>query len=929
LRPRRAIAALALALAACVAPPAQAQGTDEPEISALVEETLRTLARGRLEDARRRLAARDYPGALQTLQEAWRITEDDPAIALELGGLHRLLGNPDEAARFYREVLRLEPERAAAHQALGEILARPGASDATLRAAADHLSTARSLVGQSADLARAQARVAHARNRTEDAERFYREAVAAAEPDAALRLEIGDFYRDAGRTDEARSWYRGVTGDEPAAQEAAKRLFELDVEREARRLGWSPATDARPSPEARRLVERARRMRAQGRVRDAETVFRQVLRIAPAMGMARADLGDLLRDSGRPAQAELEYLRALALDREHPEILARLGRLYLGWSADEGPRTREAAHFLARALEVRPDWAALHLELARAFQASGELERAAAHVDRFLARTEDERARAPALEIKQALVALGVGTRGSEDAPPDAPGPADGGGEPARAALAQARVWLSRGEPDAAMAALRQLPEAARTPAVLNAEARILHGANRLDAAAETLERSLRANEGQAEVHERLAVIRERQGRGTDARGHFERAEALGSLVASWHLARLDAVPDPLGPLGDALQLRRLSDAEGRLEAFLDGGGTEVYREEARRLLDSLERRRRAAIGSAGAGAVLCVVLLLALRARVYGGADLVTLVERHPDAGPAVQRVLSAIRHEVLKHNTMVLTGVADAVERGESLRDRAAWFRSTAVDALESRLRAYAAELRQLGRARGMRLNLRRRDAAFRALFRGFGALRRASRMLARREPATGGERRRLLRVLRFAERQLNSEGYEAVVALLDHLRVLRIDVDTVHGIFDRVRREPAFADTPVAPLALDGAEALPVAVQLPRTALEDILGNLMRNALQTSQRDGLPTPLRVGLSVSREVHPITGVERARLAVRDRAPTPLEASQLRGGAIEHGLGLTWDLVKRYEGALTVRDEADGWAKAVVVALPVMEMGT
>jgi hypothetical protein len=55
----------------------------------------------------------------------------------------------------------------------------------------------------------------------------------------------------------------------------------------------------------------------------------------------------------------------------------------------------------------------------------------------------------------------------------------------------------------------------------------------------------------------------------------------------------------------------------------------------------------------------------------------------------------------------------------------------------------------------------------------------------------------------------------------------------------------------------------------------------------------------------------------------VCDRATGTLPDRALRGRYIEAGLGLTADLVARYEGSLEVRDAAPDWFKAVVLRLP------
>ena len=74
---------------------------------------------------------------------------------------------------------------------------------------------------------------------------------------------------------------------------------------------------------------------------------------------------------------------------------------------------------------------------------------------------------------------------------------------------------------------------------------------------------------------------------------------------------------------------------------------------------------------------------------------------------------------------------------------------------------------------------------------------------------------------------------------------------------------------------------------------------------------------------MGVRTELDTITGVERVVFEIRDRSPRELTTEMLRGGHIEEGLGLTAELVTRYEGSLEVTDDCPGWSKAVVVKLP------
>ena len=305
--------------------------------------------------------------------------------------------------------------------------------------------------------------------------------------------------------------------------------------------------------------------------------------------------------------------------------------------------------------------------------------------------------------------------------------------------------------------------------------------------------------------------------------------------------------------------------------------------------------------------------------------------------------RILSSIRHEVLKHNSMALAGVSQALQRGEPVADKAAHLeralfggdegdsageRDDARDHTRARtgaydrLLGYAVELRQLGRAHGVRLNLARRDRALAPLLAGFARLARVRAQLRDVDALGPGARKRLQRSLALAGEALHERGYGGLRATLDRIRFCQLDAELLQRIFTRTRAEPGFADAEIAPLALDPGSSLPCSVRMPEHALADVLTNLLRNALQAMLADGSAAPVEVGLSVRAEVEPATGDEHVAIMVLDRAPGELPARALRARYIEAGLGLTADLVARYEGTLDVEPFAGG-SKAVVLRLP------
>jgi len=901
----------------------------------VLDEAMRKIAVARSAEARQMFRKKDYPGALARYREAYDLDPRNPEITNNLGFIYYLLGNPEEAERLYRWAIALDPERFVAYMNLADLLREHLPTVERLDEAAALLVRARELKGNQPKVIIQQARVAAARGETDEAERFYNEYLGQRKPSEKLCLELGDFYRDLGRPEEALEWYRQINGEELGRQ-AAARIWEIEVEKQTRKFGWTTSPAVIPG-RARMLASKGRVALLRGDHGEAERLLGEALALAPGFAMARADQGDLYSRTGRVADAELAYLRAAAIDHSNAEILARLGKLY--GSPDDDGETRDAmaSIFLARAVELRPDWTELHLELALALRGAGDLIGALAHVNTYLESTHRTENRGVALSLKRAVEAL---------IPPEALAEPGLMGDPAQAqqgmsealarAMASARVHLSRGETDAAMAELRSLGPEDRDAYVLNLEARILLGAGRLADAAKALRESLGVDEGQGIIHEQLGSALVELGDERAGRVHLERAEELGDLEAIFHLARLDAGetrPGFVSWASDARRLPELLRARTRLARFLEAGSVSVLRKDAELLEESVEERIAIVLLAAGVALLLLVAATAAIRFRLWGGADLRRLIEKHPETGPGVQRVLSAVRHEVLKHNTMMLAGLVTSMEQGDDVAEQAAHFaRSIAGpgegQSVGERLGRYVGELERLGHANRERLNLRRKDAAIAPLLRGIGILDRRARDLSRYGRLPEGRRAALLRSLTEASRLLNTEGYEAVRELLDRLRVMVVDENLLLAIYDRCTREPAFSGVRFAPLHMDLSAPTPLGIPMPRAAFEDILTNLLRNAIQSTIQHGAPgEDVVVGLGVGLEADPVTGLERAVMAVRDRSREELTAEMLRGRYIEEGLGLTADLVSRYDGTLDVVGGDRGWSKAVLLKLPVVEL--
>ncbi len=909
------------AAATTIIPPAQIP-TDETQEA--LDKSFKKLAKLRHNEALRHFESKDYPKALAALRAAYDLHKQDPEIVNDLAYLLHTLGNRDDAVRFYREALVLAPGRYTANINLADLLMEGTESDENQAEAATLLMRARELSGNKPSVILRQARVAARRGRLEEALLFYKEIEMRTDLTAARLLEIGDFYRDFGRRELAEGYYKRIAPDGPHGPAAGRRLEQLNVTRTARRYGW--ASSLRPVPvAAQALLARARLFLGQDRLSEARSLLEDSLSQAPHYGEARMWLGDAKRRQGDLPGAELAYLRALALDSSRAEVHLRLGELYL--ADDERNRSAEAVLFLHNALQLRPEWYQVRLRLARACQAAGDLAEARHYIDHYLEEAEaEDPERAEAVLLAAALQGVSV-RRGDQSSQTGAA--VESLGAEVVQVLNRARSYLELNRPDAAMAELLSLPQSQRHYAVLNLEGRILAATDRLTQAIARFDESLTQQPEQAVTHEQLGLLHEKLGDQTAASDHYLRAQKLGSDLAGLHLVRLQLTADRTLPerLEEFLRPDRLWQMRSELRGAIAADPEGLFAKEAQSLLEQVESRLLA-LALAYSLAILLLVggFVLWWRHR-FGGKDLGMLVRLHPEAGPEVQRVLAAIRHEVLKHNTMVLSGLVQTLEAGGDASSQAQHLRETLFgntrdDAVLGHLLNYCDQLRQIGRAHGFHLNLRHRDAAMKAILEGFSILEKAAGELERVEFMKPARKKRLVKSLKEAAQRLNVEGYEAVRTLLDRLRLLRVDGHMLEKIHQRICKEPKLAGLGLQGPTVDVDSPGPVAILVPRNAFEDVLGNLIRNAIVSTFDAGLESH-RIGLGITTEVDPITGFETALFSVRDRSPQPLTTEMIRGRYIEGGLGLSSDLVARHEGSIDVEEGPGNWAKSVIVRFP------
>lgn len=718
----------------------------------------------------------------------------------------------------------------------------------------------------------------------------YRTLMMGAEPEGRVLLAVTGALVDAGREGEAEGILRAYIDAFPegtAATEARARLDRMEVERAAGALVLGGA-EALTVEQQRRRVAAAQALAA-GRWSEAAAGARELVAAAPRSDAAHGLYADVLSAGGDPTGAEVQAVLARSLAPDVAEHRIRLAQLLTDGYG--GRRDAEALEELREAVALRPGEPVILHRLGVIEQGLGQYERAAQAFEAQLRASGDGE---EAIDARRRLEQLRRQPPQSEPPPTDRPLALD----PAAASRYRiALVYLGRGQTSAARAELdAALNIAPRAPLLLNLRARLLREGGDLGGAERTLAESLAADPAQGAVYFALGELA--LSRGEEARAELLLRDAAdhGEPDAHYLLARMYA--------------RRADWSRVRTEisAYQQGASRgSPYAEGARGL--GIEAARRQWVPRLVAAGVIGLLLggPLAWELRRRTARTLRDLLDGAPECWHEAARTLSALRHEVLKHNTTVLPDIAAALERG----DEGAWhtFRDHAPAVL-ARFETYVDALEALGRRHGFRVDLRRRDPVVGPMYRALRRLAGRGWARLRRTPPDP-------RQLRGWSTIINERGYGELGRMVQEICILPVTAALLREVYARVAAEPGFSGAPVPPLEVEGTGGIVCQVRMFRADLDDILANLYRNALAAGTRT-------IGVILGEAVDPITGQPWVELKVRDDAPGTLTNAMIRGRYIGRGLGLAVDLLNRHGG--TIHVEPDGERKSVVVQLPAVE---
>ncbi|MBK6916118.1 MAG: tetratricopeptide repeat protein [Deltaproteobacteria bacterium] len=742
---------------------------------------------------------------------------------------------------------------------------------------------------------------------------------------AALRLQA-DIYNDSGEPERAVPIYKQLVEQHPdssATTGVTKILRDLEMQRELKRLDATQGI--RPNDEALEAYGRGLQLLRAGDLDAAQAEFEAAVQATQWFPRAHYALGVTHARKAEFGLAVEALQRAIHMAPTDHQAHMTLGLLYK--KEFGGAEDQLAIKHLAAALRLRPDLSQLHLLLGELY-ARTDREKAREHYERFLrASAVDD---PDAAKARRALEDLEREIRQEE--PAAIPPPAE---ESLRSVSPDLQrmineAYLRSTEYQDLAYAEKILLEAKdrfpTEPVVYNQLAHMAFAQDRTGDARQYWEQSLALQEDQVEVHERLGLLLRSQ-LPDEAIAHLQRAADLGSLTARYVLAELLwAQPSPWR-------------ASAELDRYLAvAGDYDLDYERALALRETIDRRLLQFYLVAGAA---LFALLSWPTWRIYRrlrGKSLRQLLERDPKSFPEVARILSLIRHEILKHNTAFLGDVGRALEHdapdaearaavlaqrmfGDQIPGRVGAREPARLPGIYGRFLGYVEELDKVGRAHRVTLNLQRKDPIFGPMIRAFDELAARAGELRAVHGLRSGRRLELAKVLRRSAQVLGRQAFERLSGLIRELCIVNVDARFIEATYAQVAGEAQFASSSLAPLQCAGLGA---PVRIFRTDLEDILANVIRNSLRSSLSYAQP-PVGLGVELITELDEITGLGTLAIRIKDRSFEQLSNEMLRGRYVERGMGITVDLLSRYDGSIAVEPEP-GWNKAVVVRFFMLE---
>lgn len=703
----------------------------------------------------------------------------------------------------------------------------------------------------------------------------------------------------------------------PFAAEASEKASEWEIDLRVKELAKNKG--GKPTEAARQAYLAGVEAGRVGNFAVAESELARAVELSPWFPEAQFQLGRVLARQEKWKGAVDALDMAARLKPSAYEYNMELGLLY--YKRYRGQRDGEARKYLERAQRIRPDIYQLDFYLGDLHAREGNRKLAREHYEKFIAKCPDNLPlEQQARDALQNLEREAVEQTQLTIPPPPEELLTNLDPRLVNTINEAYIIGTEQGDWDRAeRVLLKARDDFPQSPQLLNELAKVVHAQGRAGEARKYWEDSLGLDPSQWEVHERLGMtipvaseavqhLRVAADNGRPA-ARYELAERLWAdyefLEASEQLDQFLAEANEYTAMWEQAQQRREQWDDTFLQFYLATG--------------------------------LLTFLLLAFPVsriyRRYRGSSLTQLLEREPKSFPEVARILSLIRHEILKHNTAFLSDVGTAIEMGEPDADARILllgrrlFGDTGRDPDLERLRGderrgiygrflgYCEELQKVARSNGMTLNLYRKDPTFSQMLHAFEDVADRSKWLRNPSGLRRGQRTELSKVLLRSGHVLGRKAFERLSGIIQELCIVDAQDGLISEVYERVAQEDQFSGIQLGPLNVSGEGAR---IRIFRTDLEDILANVFRNSLRSSVQYAEP-PVSLGIDLEAEMDEITGLTSLAIRVKDRSPERLTNEMLRGRYVERGMGITADLLSKYDASIAVEPEP-GWEKAVVL---------
>ena len=310
-----------------------------------------------------------------------------------LGNNYRKVNKFDAAIKMYRRALEVEPDYGLAHFLLGELYCKlgriPEARMELIIAQNTGIQLCRTPISRRAIYYYISYFLGRCHEEKGDmnlAIMEYKQAIAIEPLSAEVYTRLGNIYMQRGQYEEAQEAFnqaaqlsKGSIASKDALEESHKMPSVVALEAENQRLGLSSEAyrnqrlfEAERSEAVHEVTARSQYHNQavnhcnlgvaylyQGKLKEAESVFKKAINIDPQHVEAYSNLGLVYAKQNNFTKAENSYLKALQMEPNRIEALTNLAYLYL-----RAGKVNEAEERFLRASEIEPKAVDIHLALA-------------------------------------------------------------------------------------------------------------------------------------------------------------------------------------------------------------------------------------------------------------------------------------------------------------------------------------------------------------------------------------------------------------------------------------------------------------------------------------------------------------------------------------------------------------------------------------